>query len=371
MKIGIDARLYTQTGVGRYLRNLLFELGKIDEKNTYVVYLRDSEFKLFDPPNKRWVKKRLDIPWHTLKEQLTIPFILLADKLDIVHFPYFNVPIFYPKKYLLTIHDLIVDHFDTGRASTLSPILYKSKRAAYKFATTIGIKKANWISVISKTTKKEVLKHYHPHPQKITVTYDALDINFEKTRNCHPPENIIGTPYILYVGNAYPHKNLKRCIDAFVLIRKKKKIRFVLAGEDNYFYPRIKKLVGEKGLEKEVIFFGDANDTDLVNLYSNCMCLVFPSLMEGFGLPNLEVLACNRLPVVSDIAVFREIWGNLLSYFDPTVPEDIANKVLKVITQPSSLYQRQVKKAREILTRFSWEKTARQTLNLYENCYSI
>ena len=127
MKIGIDARLYTQTGVGRYLRNIIGELGKVDTKNTYIVYLRSQEFELFSPPNKRWMKKRLDFRWHTLREQLIVPFILWRDNLDVVHFPYFNVPILYPRKYLLTIHDLIIDHFDTGRASTLPSFFYKLK----------------------------------------------------------------------------------------------------------------------------------------------------------------------------------------------------------------------------------------------------
>jgi glycosyltransferase involved in cell wall biosynthesis len=370
MRIGIDARLYAQTGVGRYLQNIISELSSLDQKNDYIVYLRKEEFGKFIPPNNRWRKKILDIKWHTLKEQLHIPYKFLKDNLDIAHFPYFNVPILYPKKYLLTVHDLIIDHFDTGKSSTLSPIIYKIKRLGYKFSLKLGMKRASAIAAISKTTKKEVMSHYQVPSDRIIITYDALDKDFNKIIEKQKVINYYSFPYILYVGNAYPHKNLDRLIHAFKIIKKRKlDLRLILAGDDSFFYPRLKKLVKRLNLEKDVIFFGNAHNSQLVNLYSNASCLVFPSLMEGFGLPNLEALACAKLPVVSDIPVFREIWGDIIIYFNPYDEGDIARKIIKALCLKPEEYQKRIKAGQKRINDFSWKKTAQETLKIYNKIY--
>lgn len=370
MRIGIDGRLYTQTGVGRYIRNLITELSELDFDNEYFVYLRKEEYDSFIPFGKNWVKRLADIRWHTVKEQFVFPKLLIQDNLDVAHFPYFNVPIFYPGKYLLTIHDLIVDHFDTGRASTLPYPIYLGKRIGYKISLTLGIKKADWITAISKTTKQEIVDHYGISKDKINVTYDALDTSFLNTVKTHKTENYYKFPYILYVGNAYPHKNLKRLIDSFTLLIKKAKVKLVLAGDDNYFYPRLKKYTDNLGLSTEVVFFGNANDKQLMNLYSNSFCLIFPSLMEGFGLPNFEVIACGKLPVMSDIPVFREIWGETVDYFNPYNEEDMAARILSVIKMPGDKYQKKLNILKKRLADFSWKKTALETLRIYKQIYS-
>src|SRR3989344_5912882 len=116
MKIGIDARLINETGVGRYIRNLINVLARIDRINSYIVFVRDDSW---NPPNERWEKRIIDIPWHSISEQLIFPWLLIKEHLDLVHIPYFNVPIFYPGKFVVTIHDLTILHFDTGKATTL------------------------------------------------------------------------------------------------------------------------------------------------------------------------------------------------------------------------------------------------------------
>lgn len=377
MRIGIDARLYTQTGVGRYIRNLISELASLDTENEYYIYLHKKEFKEFKEPHEKWHKRLLDIPWHTISEQLKVPFVLLADRLDVAHFPYFNVPILYPRKYLLTVHDLIVDHFDTGRASTLPPLFYKMKRFGYSLATHFGAQRASAITAISQTTKQELLDHYRVSPSAITVTYDALDTHFLKLLRKSrlsgipqaagkKPKNHFSSPYILYVGNAYPHKNLRRLLSAFSLVVKKRKMKLVLAGDDSYFYPKLKTYAEKLGIASDVVFFGTANDEQLIDLYSFSYCLVFPSLMEGFGLPNLEALACGVLPVVSDIPVFREIWGDLLPAFNPYDEKSIATEILSVVNSPQTEYKRRVEKAQKTLREFSWQSTAKETLRLYK-----
>ena len=371
MRIGIDARLYSQTGVGRYLRNLIPNLAKIDKKNEYLVYLTGKDFHSFKPPKGHWQKKLLDIPWHSLKEQLVLPFILSKDHLDLIHIPYFSIPVLYPGKFILTIHDLIVDHFDTGKASTKHPIFYKIKRLGYRIIMKIGIKRAAAILAISQTTKNEIISHYNVNQDKIIVTPDALDENFQRVAGGQKPINYYSSPYILYVGNAYPHKNLEKLVDAFSILVRTHDVRLVLAGDDHYFYPRLKKYVRKKQLTKKVVFYGHADDRELVNLYSFTRCLVFPSQMEGFGLPNLEALICRSLPVVSDIPVFWEIWGNKLIYFNPENVESMAKKIREVLDYPKDVYQKKVSEAKKIVDGYRWPDTASETLKTYENCFGL
>lgn len=369
MRIGIDARLYNQTGVGRYLRNLIRELIDLDTVNEYVIYLRPQEYDLCTLPKKNWKKRMLSIPWHTIKEQVFLPSILLQDHLDIAHFPYFNVPIFYPKKYLLTIHDLIVDHFDTGRATQLPWVLYKIKRFGYKLSMTVGIRRASHIAVISKATRDETVDHYRVDRQKISLTYDALDPNFQTVLETYTPKKYWNTPYLLYVGNAYPHKNLERLINAFMLVQKTSYVHLVFAGDDLYFYPKLQQLVKKHNMQKYVRFFGNANDRELVDLYSFARLLIFPSLMEGFGLPTLEALSCGVLPVISNIHVFGELWEHDLPMFNPFDVNDMATSILRALSLPQKEYRRRVDAAKKRVRSFSWKDTAEKTLALYEKIY--
>lgn len=367
LRIGFDARLYTQTGVGRYIRNLLGQFKKLDGENEYYIFLRSEDFIAFKTEDERWHKQVLEAKWHSLKEQITVPSILARFNLDVMHFPYFNIPIFYRGKFLLTVHDLIIDHFDTGRASTLPSSLYKMKRLGYKAVVSQAMRRSSLIAAISRSTKKEVMEHYHIRSDKIKVTYDALDENFLGNVKKQKPDAVYKYPYLLYVGNAYPHKNLERLISAFGKYFKGRELKLILVGGDDFFYSRLKQFVSNLGLAQQIIFYGKADDKELVNLYSNARLFVFPSLMEGFGLPNLEALVCGCLPVVSDIPVFREIWQDKLIYFNPHDIDSIGQVILSALEVNSSDYNKQVEKAKAIVDKFRWLDTARKTLILYSS----
>lgn len=154
MKIGIDARLINETGVGRYIRNLVVELEKIDKKNKYIIF-------------------RNTIPWHSVAEQIRMPVIYYRAHLDLLHVPYFNVPLFYFKKFIVTIHDLTILHFDTGKSSTLPFIFYKLKRLAYYVLLLKAIHWSEKIIAVSHTTKQEILDHFDVLPEHIEVIYEG------------------------------------------------------------------------------------------------------------------------------------------------------------------------------------------------------
>ena len=344
MKIGIDARLLEETGVGRYIRNLIVHLAEIDTTNEYVVFLRQKSFDAFSLPNTRWKKVQAEVAWHTLQEQWVMPTYFYDAKLDLVHIPYHNPPILYNGAMVVTIHDLTILHFNTGKATTLPIVLYQLKRLGYWLELFVGLRKARHIIAVSQTTKREVIEHFHIAANKITVTYEGVDRAFVSSA----AKRLIKDPYYLYVGNAYPHKNLETLIHAM-----KKEDRLVLVGNDDYFYRRLR----DKIHSDSILFFGPANDTQLVNLYRNAKALVFPSLMEGFGLPALEALALGCPIAVSDIPIFHEILGDNASYFDPNNPDDIS-KVIR------SVKKRSIQP--EFFNRYSWLKMAKETLETYE-----
>jgi glycosyltransferase involved in cell wall biosynthesis len=368
MRIGIDARLWEQTGVGRYIRNLVLNLQKIDKKNHYVLFVRNQDLESVSKvvKNKNWKTVEANIKWHSIAEQIKFPLLFNKEKLDLVHFPYFSVPISYQKPYVVTIHDLIINHFSTGEASTLAYPLYVGKRLSYKFIIRRAAKNARRIIVPSNATKEEIIDHLKILGKKINVIPEASDKNL-KAQN---PKTKIQIPekYFLYVGNAYPHKNLVSLIYAFNKIAKDDKdLKLILVGQKDFFYQRLE----EENSSDKIVFYGKATDRELANLYSNAIALVMPSLMEGFGLPVLEAMSLHCLVVCSDIPSFREIASNSAIYFHPEDVNDIKETMKSVYLNNERYRKEKLEPAFKKSQKYSWEKAAIETLNVYESCVNL
>ncbi len=387
MRIGIDARLWNESGVGRYTRNLVKELQKLDRKNEYVLFVlsKNKDEILHSVQNDNFKIAIADIRWHTIEEQIKFPAIIDKENLDLVHFTYFSIPIFYNKPFVVTIHDLILHHFPTGQASTLPFPFYWIKLFGYKFVMQQAARKALKIITVSHTTKEEIVNHLGIDEGKIVVTYEGVDDKISNSKSSsfakasadkqNTKYKILNTKYFLYVGNAYPHKNLERLIKAFAGISspaggQESGIKLVLVGKEDYFYKRLKEKVKKMGLENSVIFFGQATDEELVSLYRNARALIMPSLMEGFGLPILEAMANKCLVLASNIPVNHEIAGDAAVYFDPTNIEEIAQKI-NIVLSNNKNYSDNIKNGLERSKKFSWNKMARQTLAVYESSVSI
>ena len=169
MKIGIDARLINETGVGRYIRNLIVQLGKVDTQNSYIVFANEH----IELPNFRWQQRLIHVPWHSFAEQIKMPGILYREHLDLLHVPYFNVPLFYFGKFVVTIHDLTILHFDTGKATTLPYLFYKIRRLGYYISLLKAIFWSEKVIAVSQTTKCETLDHFDVLPEHVAVIYEG------------------------------------------------------------------------------------------------------------------------------------------------------------------------------------------------------
>lgn len=372
MRIGIDARFYGSLGkgLGRYTHKLIENLEKVDDENRYFIFLRKENFAEYNPRNANFQKVLADCCWYTFAEQLNMPRILAKYDLDLVHFPHFNVPVFYRKNFIITIHDLILLHFPTTRGTTLNSLFYWLKFLAYKFTINSAIKRSKKILAVSSFTKEDILANYGVPENKIAVTYEACDdfcsFSVQDNREILKKYGII-KPYVMYVGNAYPHKNLEKLVSAFARIGEvRKNLCLVLVGKEDYFHQRLARLVKKKNI-KNVIFAGFVPDGDLDGLYRNASLYVFPSLYEGFGLPPLEAMAKGTPVVSSDHPCMKEVLGESAYYFNAKKEEKIVKAVLLVLGD-EKLREELRKKGYEQIKKYSWKKMAVETLKIYKNC---
>ncbi len=372
MKIGIDARFYGSVGkgLGRYTQKLIENLEKNDQENQYFIFLKKENFDEYIPRNINFQKVLADFNWYTLTEQIKFPRLLRKYKLDLVHFAHFNVPVFYFGKFIVTIHDLILLNYPTVRSSTLSPIFYWLKFSAYKMAIKSAIQRSSRIIAVSNFTKADILKNYPRIPEeKIKVTYEACDdycfFNFRKDDQILPRYGI-EKPYFLYLGNVYPHKNPERLVMAMQALGKKNKLlRLVFVGGEDFFYKRLKALVEEKKIEN-IIFSGFVPDYDLDAIFRNALAYVRPSLHEGFELPGLEAMSRGCPVIVSDYPCSREILEDSAYYFNGEDVESIA-KALEDVSRNEDLRLDLIGRGYQQIKKYSWDKMAKKTLNLYRS----
>lgn len=375
--IGIDARFYGPTGkgLGRYVQELVDNIINIDQDNEYVVYLSQKNFDEFVIPismQDRIRKQAIKAGWYGLSEQFVMPYYFWKDNLDLVHIPHFNVPVLITKKFIVTIHDLILTKFPTIRATTLNPWLYRIKDMAYRIVIWLAIKRAKKIIAVSEYTKKDIIENFRVDPKKISVTLEGV-ANLAKGRDnlfvakLDKEETLseykIDNPFLLYVGNAYPHKNLEGLINVFCEIYKDNvDLRLVLVGKEDYFYKRTKEYARALWQSKNnpVIFAGYVPDAKLEILFKNALAYVFPSFYEGFGLPPLEAMARGCPVVSSNKTSMPEILEEACVYFDPDNQNDMKEKI-KIVINDKALRDELIRKGYEQVKKYNWWDCALKT----------
>jgi len=391
MKIVIDARMYglENAGIGRYLVNLIDQIEKIDKKNDYFILLKKKYFKSLRFDNKKFKKILAHYPHYSFKEQIFLPITLFKLKPDLVHFPHFNVPIFWFGKYVVTIHDLI-KHQSRGVATTTRfSLFYWLKYMVYLAVVWLVVKRAFKILTPSHFWQEELVKRYNLPKNKVIVTYEGIDKNFQlpASRDSFgmPISNFqfqkvldkyhIKKPFVIYTGSLYPHKNVERLVEAVKIINRddyhttvhgsSKVLSLVIVCSRNVFYERFKKKIREMGVEKEVNLVGFVPDEELVVIYRQAEAFVFPSLLEGFGLPGLEAMAVGLPVVASNFSCLPEIYGDAARYFHPLDVNDMAEKIKEICFNDLKHRNKIIKKGFEQVKKYSWQKMAKETLRVY------
>ncbi len=347
-KIVIDARMMglEHAGIGRYIANLVREIKNLKFKSPrsgISAKYKNYEITFIQPK----------IEHYSLKEQLLMPLIIAQSGADLVHFPHFNVPLFCPRPFVVTIHDLI-KHQSRGPATTTRwPLIYWLKYGAYCLIFRSAVRRARLIIVPSQAVKKELLTHYRLAPEKVVVTHEAAAEVFK------PKKTAKREPFIVYTGSLYPHKNIERLIQAVRLI----KVPLKIVCSRSVFTKRL----AQKTNSRLVEFLGFVSDRELVRLYQQATALVQPSLMEGFDLNVIEAMASGLPVVISDIPVHREIAGQAAVYFNPDDIQNMAAAIKRVLNSPQ-LRQSLLQKGLQQAKKYQWSKTAQQTLKVYETC---
>lgn len=370
MKILIDARMYgtEHTGIGRYTKNLITELLTIDTKNNYLVLLKEPYFSKLDLPKNA---QKIHAPYnhYSIEEQIKLPFLLNSLKPNLTHFLHINVPIAYNKPFIVTVHDLII--LKQNKEKELLPFYkYLAKKIFFAITVKHAISKSSCIITPSSYVKETIIERFKIKADKIIPIHEGVEKLKGKTVKRSNCKNI--KDYFLYVGNAFPHKNLDNLLEALKIVNTnaKEKTLLVIVTKKNKFLNYLKEKIAKLKIDSYVIFKHQIQDDELAFLYKNAIAFIFPSFEEGFGLPGLEALNAGTILCASNIKIFREIYKDKAFYFDPYNKNDIAQKMIKVKDLPFHQKQKMIKAGIVFSNSFDWGKTAKETLEVYKNLYS-
>lgn len=375
MRIGIDARMLgpRNGGLGRYVEAFVHHLLLQDADNEYVLFLKKANWDAVpdasDAYRAKFSKVLADIDWYGWQEQLFFFRSIRKTGVDLMHFPHWNVPLLYRAPFVVTIHDLIMFHYPRTEASTHGPLVYWIKDRLSRLVVRHAARASRQIIVTSQWVKEDVHASLGVPREKMTVTYQA---SFHKPAREQRVgiQNVltaygITKPYILYVGVAYPHKNLEGLLAAWQVFEKKceGKYQLVLAGPKNYFYNR---LLATPAMKQHSIRYIDfVPDEQLPALYQGASLYVFPSLSEGFGLPAVEAMSYGVPVLSSNRSCLPEILKDAAVYADPTNPEQFA-AAMHATLNDEQLRKMLVEKGHTLIRSYSWDALVTETLRVYQ-----
>lgn len=354
--IAIDARIINSS-TGRYVERLLHYLQQIDTVNHYSVLLLEKDKDYWKPSSENFNVIVADYAQYSVAEQLGFKKLLDDLAPDLVHFCMPQQPVLYKGLKVTTIHDLTLLKVYNSDKNWL---VYHFKQLVGRFVFKRVIATSKHIITPSDFSKNEVITFDRRAEGKITTTHLAADLSKD------PPESY-ELPYkqfIMYVGQQSDYKNIPRLAAAHQrLIKKYPELQLVLVGAKNDSAALNEKLFTSKGY-RNIIFTGFLPDAQLNWLYKNAEAYVFPSLMEGFGLPGLEAMG-HGTPVISSTSTcLPEVYGDAAHYFDPNDTTDIARAVDEVI-ENKMLRNALIEEGHKQFKKYSWHKTAKQTHQIY------
>lgn len=371
MRIGFDVRpfLKQETGVGVYFKNLLFELAGFDRENEYCLFSaswkdRFPREKL--PPfakmrfvDKKWPVRLVNAAWdHFGRPRLDRVF---GEKLDVTHSP---TPLRLPAsgRSIVTVCDLFfLEEPDKADREARNRFVRRAEAS---------LQAADGVVTISEYSAETIRKRFGLSSTKLKVTHLGTQMSRSAAPSFADIEAIrqkldLTGDFLLFVGAIEPRKNVPALIEALALIRDRRgPVPLVLAGRSGGDEEAVVRAIERRGLSSQIRRPGYLSDREIRALYGSAAALVFPSLAEGFGLPLLEAMASGLPAAVSRAAALPEIGGEAALYFEPGDPEDIARTTLRILDD-ASLGAELRKRGRERAARFTWSRTAQETLDFY------
>lgn len=358
--IVIDARI-RRASTGRPIDRLVEQLQDLDHFHRYTILVEpDDEWQM-----RSQNFKTVPCPYPQFSfspfQQLGFAWLLYKLRPDLVHFTMTQQPLLYFGNIVTFTHDTTMYSF-VRRGST-PPLLYKLKMASYRFLVWFSHRKSKYILFPTNTVAQEFAKLQPFTAQKSVVTYEAGDLPSEEKAT--QPASVSGD-FLLYVGTAFPHKNLKTTIRGFnILHQRHPHLKLVLTGKREKHYEELEAWAVSQPSYKNIIFTGFVSNGELKWLFEHCRAYVFASLSEGFGLPPLEAMAHGAPVVSSNASCIPEVNGDAAHYFDGKDPEALAAAVDDVLQNPK-LRADLIAKGHKQLKKYSWRKMAEETMTVYK-----
>lgn len=360
MRIVIDAREYP-TSTGRYIRKLIEYLELVDagSDREYIIMLRARDFDDYQPKAANFSKVVADFKEFTFSEQFGFLRLIRKLKPNLVHFALVQQPILYTGKVVTTLQDFTTLRFNNPSKNI---VVFKFKQLVYLFVNVVASIKSAQLITPTQFVKVDAVRLLKSNPKKITVTPESADEITVPAEVFTPLKN---QQFLMYVGRSLPHKNLERLMDAFKLLKQTHpSLKLVLVGKKDDLMERHLAYAKTQSIP-DVIATGYVSEGQLRWLYENTACYCFPSLSEGFGLPSLEAMMHGAPVASSNATCLPEVNGDAVHYFDPLNIEDMAAKINDVLVD-QKLRNDLVKKGREQVKKYSWQRMAEQTLETYK-----
>lgn len=356
--IAIDARKI-KSSTGRYVLELVQNLEKIDTTNKYKVLVLANEADYYKPTNPNFEVVVADFAHYTLAEQLGFNTFLRSLNVDLVHFYMPQQPLLYTRPAVTTVHDL---NLVRVTENDMHPLELFIKKNIFKFLLNRVAHRTKHIITPTEFTKDDLVNWAHINPDKVTVTYEGVT-PVEKTAPVEGYENV---PFLVHLGRAEPYKNNRRMIEAHQrLIRTKPELRLVIIGAIDELRQADIDWV-KKNNYNNVDFLGWLTDEQAAWLFQRAVAYVGPSYMEGFGLPALEAVQQGAPVVSANTTCSPEVLGGAAHYFDPFSVDDITRAINDVLTN-SELRNALIENGKSQIAKYSWQKMAEQTLEVYRN----
>jgi len=385
MKIGVDATCWgNKRGFGRFTRELLEAVLKIDRSNEYLFFIDgDTQETASIPPQVKKIVADTAVSQlraasadgsRSPSDILKMSRAVWREKIDLFFFPavYSYFPIFNRRtKIILTVHDVIADHHPE--------LIFPNAKARifWKLKQNIAVRQADLIATVSEYSKKQIAEYFKLPDTRLRIISEGARPVFRVLESSEETGETLARyglkpdeRFLLYVGGISPHKNLSTLVTAFEkLSTVQTDVKLVLVGDykdDPFFsaYPSLKKQVAESNLENRVIFTGFIPDEDLAHLYNTAELLVFPSLEEGFGLPAIEAMSCGTPVAASDCSSLPEVLGAAGRFFDPRDAVQMAETVGRILNderERRAMREAGLKRAEQ----FMWKKAAEETLAIF------
>ena len=367
MKIAIHAADLDHNridGTRVYIFNMLKNFGQLNKNDFFLIYHRNFFNHHLTPPKfENYLIKK--IPFPLLWTQTRFAFELFRDKPDVLWMPVHNMPIIRRKnlKTVVTVHDLAFKIFPR----------YFTKKDLTKLnkLTDLAVKNADHIIAVSNSTKNDILKFYPEiKAEKISVVYHGFDKGLFRQESAQEESdllksyNLTDKNYLLYVGAIQPRKNLEVLIEAFEKIKEKNpNMKLVIAGAPAWKSDNIIKKINNSKFKDDIIITGNLSFKETSVFYRKAKMFIFPSLYEGFGIPVLEAMASGIPVICAKNSSLTEVGGDAVLYFETKNSQDLADCINKIVNE-EEFNERLIKQGIERVKNFSWEKCARETLDI-------